>query len=141
MDWGSIGGTIGKGLLELVLPGLATVIGGQLVALLRRLAKKQGIAITEAQEDRVRKLVADVLRRVEEAARRQAMTPDMKRTAATDGIMRELAGVYPPGYEPPTRETVGKMIDSILPKVRAELEPMPMVVLPPALPEAVPAQK
>jgi len=131
MDWSSIGGSIGKGLLELVLPGLATVIAGQVVALLRRLAKKQGLAITEAQEERIRKLVADVLRRVEEAARRQHMTPEAKRTAATDGILRELAHETP-GLEPPTRETVGKMIDSMLPKVRAELEPPPLVIVPPA---------
>lgn len=135
MDWGSIGGAIGKGLLELVLPGLATVIAGQVVALLRRLAKKQGIAITEAQEERMRKLVADVIRRVEEAARRQPMTAEQKRVAATDGILRELTRELPVGSEAPTRETVGKMIDSVLPKVRAELEPLPMVVLPPALPD------
>jgi len=132
MDFGGIGGAIGKGLLELVLPGLATIIAGQVVALLRRLAKKQGIAITEAQEARIRKLVADVLRRVEEVARRQRMTPDQKRTAATEGILRELAGEFPPGTEPPTRETVGKMIDSMLPQVRAELEPPPVVLVPPA---------
>jgi hypothetical protein len=132
MDWSSLGGSIGKGLLELVLPGLATVIAGQLVALLRRLAKKQGIAITEAQEERIRKLVADVLRRVEEAARRQPMTPEQKRTAATDGILRELAGTTHAGLDPPNRETVGKMIDSVLPKVRAELEPAPVILVPPA---------
>jgi hypothetical protein len=132
MDFGGIGGAIGKGLLELVLPGLATVIAGQVVALLRRLATKQGIAITAAQEERLRKVVADVIRRVEEAARRQHMTPDQKRTAATDGILRELAGVMPQGSEAPTRETVGKMIDSVLPTVRAELEPRPIVVVPPA---------
>ncbi len=133
MDWSGIGGAVGKGLLELVLPGLATVIAGQVVALLRRLAKKQGIAITDAQEARMRKLVADVIRRVEEAARRNpAMTADQKRTAATDGILRELSGALPEGSETPTRETVGKMIDSVLPQVRAELEPTPIVVVPPA---------
>lgn len=131
MEWGSIGGSIGKGLLELVLPGLATIIAGQVVGLLRRLAKKQGLAITEAQEERIRKLVADVIRRVEEAARRNpTMTADQKRTAATDGILREIALEVPPGNDPPTRDTVGKMIDAMLPKVRAELEATPIVVLP-----------
>lgn len=120
MDWGSIGSAIGQGLLEVVLPGVATLAAGQSVRLLGKLAKKQDLDLSAAQEERVRRIVADAIMRTEELARRsQTMTGDQKRTATTDAVLHELRIEG----EAPSREAVGKMIDTALPAVRAKIEP------------------
>lgn len=128
MDWGSIGGAIGQGLLEVVLPGVAALAGGQAVRLLGKLAKRQDLELTAAQEARVRKIVGDAILRTEELARRQPLNGDQKRTATTDAVLHELG--FEPG-EPLSREAVGKMIDTALPELRAKLEPTPVVLVPP----------
>jgi hypothetical protein len=129
MTFSGVMGVIGQGLLGVVLPGLATYLAGQAVAILNRTLKKQGLELSAAQEARVRQAVVDVINRIEEASRRQKMTPDQKRIAATDGILREIGDVLPEGAAVPSRDDVGKMIDSVLPTVRAASEPTPLVVV------------
>lgn len=117
MDWGSIGGAVGKGLLEVVLPSLATVIAAQAVKLLARQSKKVGLEISEAEQDKLRQVIVDAVTRAEEMGRRGQMSGEQKRIAATDAILAELRAAHPDAEEF-TRERVGKMIDTVLPAVR-----------------------
>lgn len=117
MDWGSIGGAIGTSLLEIVLPGAATVIAAQVVRLLNKQATKVGLELDEAQADKLRQIIVDAVTRTEEMGRREKLTGTQKRTAATDAALAELRAEFP-AREEFTRERVGKMIDTVLPAVR-----------------------
>ena len=117
MDWAGIGGGIGKGLLEVVLPSLGTVIAGQVVRLLQKQSKKVGLEIGEQEADKLRQIIIDAVTRAEETGRRGQLSGEQKRTAATDAIINELRATYPDAEEF-TRDRVGKMIDTVLPAVR-----------------------
>jgi len=101
-------------ILPLVLPSLATVLGGFLVAILNKFLKKQGIELTNAQDERLRQLVRDGIKAAEEMARRN---PDLSSTekkaiAANQAVARE------PGT---SIDTANRIVDQELPGLRKEL--------------------
>src|SRR5688572_9826093 len=120
MDFGAAFGWIAKQLVELVLPGLATAIGGMVVALLSKYLKKVKIELTAEQEARLREIVADAVRSTEEVARRQAkvgvpMSSDEKDDMTAATITAKMPDL------PPLE--LRNAIDAALPQVREELRP------------------
>ena len=125
MDFGILAGAIGKGVLEVLLPSIASVAGVQLTRLLNRHLKKAGLELDEAQQEKLRQVIVDSVTRAEEMGRRENLTGPQKRTAATDAALLELRHTFP-NDEEFTRERVGKMIDTVLPAVRPLIsEPAP----------------
>lgn len=116
--FGSILGTIVSTLVEPILITLIGVIAAQVVRILNTQAKKVGLELTEAQQQRLKAIVADALKRVEELARRQHLTGDQKRVAATDAILSAASAELGKEF---SREQVGRMIDAVLPDVRVAL--------------------
>jgi hypothetical protein len=110
-------GTIGEGILKVVLPSLGTVIAGFLVLVLKRVAAKYGIEVTEKQEERLKQIVVDKIHATEESSRREPLSsPDKKTMTVTDAVAEATAD---PSIPNPTREKVSQLVDSELNKVRA----------------------
>lgn len=102
---------VGQVLLDTVLPPLATAVAALAVAVLARYTKKLGLDLTAQQEARLRVLVADTVKRIEEQARRAPMSSQQKATRAIGAIARQR----PDLSDAEIRDT----IDAVLPDVRA----------------------
>lgn len=87
---GAIAGWIGAKLVSLVLPSLGTVIAGYAIAFLDRQLKKAGLDLSEAQEARIRQIIDDAIRGVEERAATQRMTSDQKLVTAIQDVQAKL---------------------------------------------------
>lgn len=112
---GNLWAGLGKKLVELVLPSLATMVAGLAVASLQKVLKKQGLELTQAQEQRLRVLAEDAILQVEEMARRQQgqMTSEQKAEEATRIVAARAPEV--------SRNAIKAAIDSVLPIVRQTL--------------------
>lgn len=119
---------LGRQVLVQVLPLLATIVAVLLIRLLYQLARKVGIDIGEAQQDRLRDRVVQILLSVEEAAHRrrhdEPLSSEQKNMMALEAIAREAPHV-------PMREAQ-RAIDAALPDVRARLTPAAQVFSVPA---------
>lgn len=108
------------GLIKLVLPSLATVVGGMLVKVLQTQLQKQGIELTIAQQQKIAQIVEQAILAAEEMSRRQlkrAGTPmegETKRELAVQMAQRQLPDV--------PAEAINAMIDARLPIVRATVK-------------------
>lgn len=110
---GSFLASVGAQLLQTVLPSLATVLAGFLVALAAKYLKKLGIEVTDAQDARLRQLVRDGIMAAEEAAHRDPLTSLEKNAIAVNQVIAR---------EPELRiDTVKRVVDQVLPGVRVEL--------------------
>lgn len=118
---GGILGAIGNALLEFVLPTLATAIATLVVGILTRFLKKQKIDITDAQQKRLKEIVEDAIKAVEEAARRQTMTSAEKEHMAKQIILERTAAE--PGVPVPDAEKLSHAVDAAMPEIRKRLEP------------------
>lgn len=108
-------------LLQIVLPSLATIVGGLIVGLLNKQLKKAGIELNQAQQDRIKELIQDAIRATEEAARRGSMSSAEKRTMTLEGATEAIAqDATVPTLAVPI---IGTIVDSQLPLVRAQLMP------------------
>jgi hypothetical protein len=110
-------GSIGHALWDAVLPSLATVIAGMVLVLLKQVAKKYGLEITEKQEARLKEIVVDKIHATEEAAHRQEVTTKEGKKAKTvnDAL---VAAIEDPQIPNPTIEKVSAVVDSELQKIR-----------------------
>jgi len=110
-------GALGSGLVELVLPSLATVISGFVIALLRKKAKQAGLDLTAQQEERLKQLVRDGIRKAEEVSTRSvklgepALAPVDKQAVALDYVQNQLPDL--------DTNKVLEAIDVQLPRLRA----------------------
>lgn len=118
---GDILGAIGNALLEFVLPTLATAIATLVVGILTRFLKKQKIDITDAQQKRLKEIVEDAIKAVEEAAHRETMTSAQKESMAKQIILERTAAE--PGVPVPEPEKLSHAIDAAMPEIRKRLEP------------------
>jgi len=111
--------TIGAQLLHTVLPSLATIIAGYIVALAAKQLKKLGIELTNAQDERLRQLVRDGILAAEEAAHRNPKLTSVEKNA--------IAVNQAAARSPETKlDTVKRVVDQVLPEVRVELgKPQP----------------
>lgn len=109
---GEFVGWVGSQLLELVLPALATVIAGLVVGLLRKMLKKLQLELTAEQDTRIRQLVADAVRTVEERSRRDGLSSREKADAAMAIVADQVPQVR--------ALDVQRMIDAALPGMRKE---------------------
>ena len=105
---------VGASLIQLVLPSVATVVGGFLVAILNKYLKKQGIELTNAQDERLRQLVRDGIKAAEEMARRN---PDLSSTekhaiAVNQAVAREPST---------TVAAASRVVDQEMPEMRKDL--------------------
>lgn len=115
---GDIAGTIGKGILELVLPTLATVIAGYVVLFMKRLAAKHGVDLTEKQEERLKQIVVQKVHAVEEMAHRDpGMTGPEKHEAAVQAVVAEATADN--SIPNPSRAKASDVIDATLGATRA----------------------
>lgn len=110
---------LGKLLAETILPPLITVIAGLLVGVLVRQLQKLGVTVTKEKEDRLRLVVEDAVRAVEEAARRNPrMSSSGKETLAKQLAVEQIGSAVP-------AERLQLAIDAALPKIRMELAGQP----------------
>lgn len=121
-------GAVGDLLRELVLPSLATLIGGLVVGLLAKYLKKAGLELTQAQQDRIRALITEAIRATEEASRREAMTSEEKRTRTIDAARTAIT--LDPALPDLSREDVAEVMDAQLPLVRKEQVGVPTKPVP-----------
>lgn len=110
-------GSIGSGILHLVLPSLGTVIAGLVVLVLKRVASKYGIEVTEKQEERLKQIVVDKVHATEEAARRTPMNSDEKAALTINAVKAEADA--DPTIPNPSMEKVIEKVDATLSQVRA----------------------
>jgi len=110
-------GSIGNALWNAVLPSLATVIAGMLMLLLKRLAKKYGLEITEKQEERLKEIVVEKIHATEEAARRQEVTTSEGKKAKTVNDAM-IEAIDDPQLPNPSVAKVSAVVDSELQKIR-----------------------
>jgi len=117
-------GGIGHALWDAVLPSMATVIAGMLMLVVKRFLAKQGLDLTEKQEQRLKEIVVDKIHATEEAAHRDPSitSQDKKAIAVNDAIVE---ATMDPGIPNPSVEKVSKIVDSELNKVRAGYQPNP----------------
>lgn len=117
-------GSIGAGILHIVLPSLATVIAGFLMVILKRVAAKYGIEVTEKQEERLKQIVVDKIHATEEVARRdKTLSSEEKKAIAVNDAVVEAT--QDPSIPNPSVAKVSKIVDSELNKVRAGYMPNP----------------
>lgn len=106
---------VGLQLVHLVLPSLATIISGLIIALATKQLQKLGIQVTNEQDARLRQLVRDGILAAEEAAHRiPSLTSEEKRAIAVN-----TAAARAPET---SLAAVNRTIDQTLPLVRKELE-------------------
>lgn len=110
-------GAIGHAIVDAVLPALGTVIAGMMVVLLKRLLAKQGLELTEKQEDRLKQIVVDKIHATEEAARRGDVTTSEEKKALTVNSAT-VAAINDPTIPNPSVQKVGQVVDSELNKLR-----------------------
>ena len=104
---------IGLQVLDLLLPSLATVLAGFLVAVASKYLKKLGIEVTDAQDARLRQLVRDGIMAAEEAAHREPLTSKEKNAIAVNQVLTREPDIQ--------LDTVKRVVDQVLPSVRVEL--------------------
>jgi hypothetical protein len=104
-----------EALVRDVLPILGTAIATLLVGVLTRFLKQQKIEITAAQEERLRELVRDAVKAVEEQSRRQPMTSPQKAVAAAQIVLDQAPHEIPP-------DKLRVAIDAALPDMREQLD-------------------
>jgi hypothetical protein len=112
---------LGQQLAGTVLPGLVTVIAALVAGLLVQQLRKLNVQVTAEQEKRLRLVVEDAIRAVEEAARRNPTMTSSAKEALAKHMLTERLKVNVPG------EQLRIAIDAALPKVRMQLagEPPP----------------
>ncbi len=112
-------GSIGHAIVTAVLPSLATVIAGMVTLLLKRLLAKQGIELTEKQEDRLKQIVVDRVHATEESARRapEGTSSGEKKQQTMDATI--AAANADPSIPNPSPAKVSELIDSTLSQMRA----------------------
>jgi hypothetical protein len=101
-----------------LLPPLATVMAGFAVALLNKKLKQMGIELTDAQDERLRQLVRDGILAAEEAAHRN---PNLSSTEKHAIAVNQTVARDPDV----SLQTASRVVDQVLPVVRAELENPP----------------
>jgi molybdopterin-guanine dinucleotide biosynthesis protein A len=110
-------GALGGGIMQVLLPSLATVIAGMLMLVLKRLAAKYGLEITEKQEERLKQIVVDKIHATEEVAHRMPLTGVEKNAKTVNDVM--VAAIDDPAIPNPTIEKVAAEVDAELGKARA----------------------
>jgi hypothetical protein len=116
-------GGIGRALWEAVLPSMATVIAGMLLLVVKRFLAKQGLDLTEKQEQRLKAIVVDKIHATEEAARRVQLTSVEKHAKTVNDVV--VAATDDPALPNPSVEKVAAVVDAELGKVRAGYIPNP----------------
>ena len=115
--------TVARQFGEVLLPPLATAIAGLLVAYLAKALKKAGLELTNAQDERLRQLVRDGILAAEEAARRNPnLTSVEKKAIAVNQAVARAPSVKV--------ETASRVVDQVLPEVRAQLRDSPRPATP-----------
>jgi hypothetical protein len=111
-------GGFGLQLMHLVLPSLATILSGLIIALATKQLQKLGIQVTNEQDARLRQLARDAIMTAEEMAHRHPeLTGVEKNAIATNQVVSR---------EPTINvATAARVIDQQLPLVRKELEQSP----------------
>ena len=109
-------GQLGRQMLTVLLPTLATAIGGMIMALLKQQLTKQGLQLTAEQERRIDQIVSDAIRIVEEEARRQTdKMPGPQKAARAEQIIRQKLPDL-------SDDRLRQVLDRNLPLVRRNLE-------------------
>jgi hypothetical protein len=116
---GDIFSSIGDALLKAVLPTLGSVIAGFVILVLKRIAAKHGIELTEKQEDRLKAIVVEKVNAVEERAHRGEIDKEDKHEAAVTAVVR--AATEDKTIPNPTREEASEVIDATLGATRVHL--------------------
>jgi hypothetical protein len=116
----------------------APVLGGYVVLILHRVAKKYGLEVSAQEDQQLRAGVQNVILGVEEAARARFLkngNPIPSQTKLDVAIQRVMVEV--PGRD---REDVKELIEQELPKARAvaAAAPSPVVTVPAAAERRVP---
>jgi hypothetical protein len=113
---GDFVGTIGHAFVNLVLPSLATVIAGMLVMVLKRVANKYGLEVSEKQEQRLKEIVVDKIHAVEELSRRSTLTSEEKKAIAVNESLK--VAIDDPTLPNPSVAHVSSKVDTELAKAR-----------------------
>lgn len=117
--------TVGAALWQAVLPSLATVLAGMLMLLLKRVLAKQGIELSDAQDQRLTNIVAEKIRAAEEWAHREEKAgndPPPGEVKLGKVVTDTIATVKHDQTIPdPSPDKVRAIIDSTLPLVRRVL--------------------
>jgi len=116
-------GGIGHALWDAVLPSMATVIAGMLMLVVKRFLAKQGLDLTEKQEQRLKEIVVDKIHATEEAARRIPLTSVEKNAKTVNDVV--VAATDDPDLPNPSVEKVAAVVDAELGKTRAGYLPDP----------------
>lgn len=111
---GAVFGALGMKILEVLLPSLATLIGGLVSALLAKQLRKAGLDLDEKQQAALRQIIEDAIKAAEEAARRNpTMTSEEKRSIAASIVAAKVPKL--------NQVDVSLALDAALPEVRAQL--------------------
>jgi hypothetical protein len=110
-------GSFGNALWNAVLPSLATVIAGMVMLLLKRLAKKYDMEITDKQDQRLTDIIVEKIHATDEAAHRQEVTTSEGKKAKTVNDAM-VAAIDDPQIPNPSIEKVSAVVDSELQKIR-----------------------
>lgn len=114
--WGELLAGVGHVMTTVVLPAAATAATGYAAVLVRKQAAKAGLEITAAQEAAGKRLVLDVVKRVEERGRRAPVTGPDKQRLAIDEVRQLLASKG----AVVTDQQAASLIDTVLGDMRAE---------------------
>jgi hypothetical protein len=116
-------GGIGHALWDAVLPSMATVIAGMLMLVVKRFLAKQGLDLTEKQEQRLKEIVVDKIHATEEVAHRIPLTGVEKNAKTVNDAV--VAATDDPTIPNPSVEKVAAVVDAELGKARAGYMPDP----------------
>jgi len=106
-------GEILKGTAALMAP----VISGMVVLLLKRMLAKQGLDLTDKQEERLKQIVVDKIHATEEVAHRIPLTSVEKNAKTVNDVV--VAATDDPQIPNPSVEKVAAVVDAELGKARA----------------------
>jgi hypothetical protein len=96
---------------------MATVVAGMLMLVLKLVASKYGLEVTEKQEERLKQIVVDKIHATEEAAHRQPMSaPEKNAKTVRDVLVAAQADTSIPD---PSVQKVAATVDAKLGELRA----------------------
>ena len=118
-------------LIELVLPALAAAVAGYAIVALRKVAQRFGLALSEEQEAKIRRVIHEAILRVEELKRQgaQANQAPLSPSAALAVAARDVKAILPALDQ----AEIEARIHAELPKIRARVF-SPQATINPGLP-------
>jgi len=122
-------GSIGHALWDAVLPGLGSALVGMAMLVLKRYLAKQGIELTQKQEERLVQIAVEKIHATNEVARRiekegnAPLTSVEKNAKTVNDVI--VAATDDPTIPNPSVEKVAAVVDAELGKARAGYMPDP----------------